>query len=74
MFKTKYGSFYAKVWHEKKDNMYLAELPAFDNVMTQGSSKSDIQYMVKDLIQIMVTGALADGKLVIDDERRIFAI
>lgn len=66
--KTKYGTFYAAIWYDRSDKIYLVEVPSFDKTMTQGSTLADAKYMAKDLIELLCEVAFDDGKMVIDDE------
>ena len=73
LIKTKYGNFNALIWRDIPDKLYLVEVPSFAKTMTQGSTLADAKYMAKDLIELLSEVALDDGKVVIDDERRVFA-
>lgn len=73
LIKTKYGNFNAAIWHEVAEKLYLVEVPSFNKTMTQGSTLADAKYMAKDLIELLCEVAFNDGKIIIDDERRIAA-
>ena len=69
---TKYGVFQAAIWYDKRDKLYLVEVPSFDRTMTQGSTLADAKYMANDLIELLCEVAFDDGKIVIDDEGHVF--
>ncbi len=71
--KTTYGSFQTVIWFDKRDKVYLAEVPAFENALTQGSTLAQVKKMAADLIELLAEEALSEGKAVIDDERHIYA-
>lgn len=74
LIKTKYGNFNAVIWRDiSDDKMYLVEVPSFNKTMTQGTTLADAKYMAQDLIELLCEVAFDDGKVVIDDERHIFA-
>lgn len=73
LIKTKYGNFYARIWREAPEKLYLVEVPSFDNTMTQGSSVTDAKYMAKDLIELLALCAFDEGKVVVDDEQHLVA-
>ncbi len=74
LIRTKYGNFNATIWRDNADDkMYLVEVPSFNKAMTQGANLSDAKYMAKDLIELLCEVAFDDGKVVIDDERRVIA-
>ncbi len=73
LIKTKHGNFYATIWQNRADKLYLVEVPSFDKTMTQGSTLADAKYMAKDLIELLCEVAFDDGKVVVDDEHRIYA-
>lgn len=70
---TKYGTFSATIWHEKKEKLFLVELPDFDHAMTQGTTLVEARRMAKDLLEILCESAFDDGKAVIDNKRRFAA-
>ncbi|MEK7614636.1 MAG: type II toxin-antitoxin system HicB family antitoxin [Patescibacteria group bacterium] len=71
LIKTKYGNFNVAIWYDKRDKLFLVEVPSFDKTMTQGSTLSEAKYMAKDLIELLCEVAFDDGKIVIDDEREV---
>jgi len=73
LIKTKYGDFQALIWFDKKDRLYLVQVLSFDRSMTQGSSLGDAKRMAADLIELLCEEALDDGKVIIDDNRRVYA-
>ena len=73
LIKTKYGDFQAFIWFDKRDKLYLAQVLSFDSSMTQGSSLGDAKRMAADLIELLCEEALDEGKVIIDDNRRVYA-
>ena len=71
--KTKYGIFQALIWQDRRDKFYLVEVPSFDRAMTQGHTLVEAKEMAQDLINILCETALDEGKVVIDDTRRVYA-
>ena len=71
--KTEYGTFQALIWQDRRDKIYLVEVPSFDRAMTQGHTLADAKYMAGDLINLLCEVALDDGKVVIDDTRHVYA-
>ena len=70
--KTKYGTFYAIIWHDLADKAYLVRVSSLNNAATFGSSLADAKRMAADLIELLCEVAFDKGKIVIDDERRVF--
>ena len=70
--KTKYGTFGVIIWYDRADKAYLVRVPSLDNVATFGSSLADAKRMAADLIELLCVVAFDKGKIVIDDERRVF--
>jgi predicted RNase H-like HicB family nuclease len=73
LIKTKYGNFYAVIWRDTAEKLYLVEVPSFNKTMTQGTTLADAKYMAQDLVELLCEVAFDDGKVVVDDERHIFA-
>jgi len=73
LIKTKYGNFYTLIWRDTTDKLYLVEVPSFNKTMTQGTTLADAKYMAQDLVELLCEVAFDDGKVVVDDERHIFA-
>ncbi len=71
--RTKYGLFRAFIWQDKRDKFYLVEVPSFDKAMTQGYTLAEAKEMAADLINLLCEDAMDNGKVVIDDNRRVFA-
>ena len=71
--KTEYGTFKAKIWLDKRDKVYLVEVPSFAGNVTQGDSLADAKYMAGDLIKLLCEEALDEGNIIVDDLRRMFA-
>lgn len=71
--RTKYGIFQALIWHDRRDKLYLVEVPSFNKAMTQGHTLAEAKFMAADLINLLCEVALDEGKVVIDDTRRIHA-
>jgi len=70
--KTKYGEYGAVIWHDSVDRAYLVRIPSLNNAATFGSSLADAKRMAEDLIELLCEVAFDKGKIVIDDERRVF--
>ena len=70
--KTKYGTFGAIIWYDRADKAYLVRVPSLGNAATFGSSLADAKRMAADLIELLCEVAFDKGKIVIDDERRVF--
>ena len=68
---TKYGTWNARIWYDKKDKAYLVEVPSFNNAATFGKSLAEAKYMAKDLIELLCLVAFDKGQVVIDDTRRV---
>lgn len=73
LIKTKYGDFQAVIWLDRRDKIYLAQVASFDRAMTQGSTLPDAKRMAADIIELLCEEALDDGKVIIDDNRRVYA-
>lgn len=71
--KTKYGIFSAAIWRDTRDNVYLAEVAAFNNAITQGGSIVEAKKMAADLIELLAEEALQEGKAIIDGNKRLYA-
>ena len=71
--RTKYGLFQALIWQDKRDKMYLVEVPSFGKAMTQGFTLSEAKFMAADLINLLSLSAIKDeGKVVIDDTGHVY--
>ena len=71
--KTKYGIFSVLIWQDRRDKLYLVDVPSFNHAMTQGSTLGEAKEMAEDLLSILCETALDEGKVVIDDTRRVYA-
>ena len=69
--KTDFGLFQAVIWYDKQDKVYLAEPLAFDRAMTHGKSLVEAKRMAKELIELLVESAVADGNVVVDSDMRV---
>ena len=71
--KTKFGFFRVRIWQDRLDKIYLVEVPSFNDAMTQGYTLAEAKFMAGDLINLLCEVALDEGKIVIDDTRRVYA-
>lgn len=72
LIKTKYGEYYALIWFGVKEKVYFVSVPAFPNVLTEARSIAEAKKYAADVIELQCLAAVDEGKLVIDDTRRIY--
>jgi len=73
LVKTKFGAFYVNIWLDKRDKVYIAEVPAFRGVLTQGNTMADAKRMATDLIELLSEETLSRGNAIVDDEKHLHA-
>lgn len=71
LIETRYGSFFMVVKYSARDKVYLISLPAFPDVTTEARSIQEAKKFAKEVIELQCMAALDDGKIIIDDTRRV---
>jgi len=71
LIKTKYGEFYALIWFGLKEKVYFVSIPAFPGVLTEARTIAEAKKYAADVIELQTLAAIDEGKLVVDDTRRI---
>ena len=71
--KTRFGIFQIYIWQDKRDKMYIAEVPAFGGVLTQGGTVSEAKRMAIDLIELLSEETLSRGNAILDDQKHLHA-
>ena len=69
--KTKSGNFRTSIWFDKSDKAYLVKCVNLPDVVTFGRTLSEAKKMAKEAIELYCECAVADNKIILDDERRI---
>ncbi|MEK9179327.1 MAG: hypothetical protein AAB893_02560 [Patescibacteria group bacterium] len=72
LIKTQYGEYYALIWFGVKERVYFVSIPAFPDVLTEARSVAEAKKYATDVIELQCLAAIDNGKLVIDDTRRIY--
>ena len=72
LIKTKYGEYYALVWFGIREKVYFVSIPAFPDILTEARSITEAKKYAADVIELQCLAAVEEGKLVIDDTRRIY--
>jgi len=68
---TEHGIYQAQIWRDVVEKIYLVRIPAFPELATFGTSLADAKRMAKDIILLHCDCLLKEGKLVVDDARRV---
>lgn len=69
--KTKYGEFQADISLDKK-KVYFVTIPAFPGPMTEARTLVEAKRFAAELIELECLEALHQGKVVVDDTRRVY--
>lgn len=67
LIETRYGSFFAKITHSVRDEVYQVTIPTFPDVLTEARTITEAKKYAKEVIELQCLAALAEGKIVIDD-------
>ena len=70
--KTRYGEFQAMIWHDKKENVYFVSIPAFPGILTEARTLAEAKKYAAEVIELQSLDALEDGKIIVDDTRRVY--
>ena len=70
--KTKYGEYNALIWFGAREKVYFVSIPAFPGVLTEARSVAEAKRYATDVIELQCLAAMDEGKLVVDDTRRIY--
>ena len=68
---TKYGEFLARIWHDARDNAYLVLVPSLPSTCTFGKTLVEAKKMARDAIELTCSCAIDEGKVIIDDTRKL---
>ena len=71
LVETRYGSFYATVVYNAREKVYFVSVQAFPGIITEARSRAEAKKFAKEIIELQCLAALDDGKIVIDDTRRV---
>lgn len=69
---TKLGVHKSVIWWNKEDKVYLVDVPGLPGVVTFGKSLTEAKHMAKDAIELYGDCVIDDGKVIIDDNGRVF--
>lgn len=72
LIKTKYGEYYVLIWFGVREKVYFVSIPAFPGVLTEARSIAEAKRYAADVIELQCLAAIDEGKLVVDDARRIY--
>ena len=70
--KTKYGEFQAMIWRDEKEGIYLVSIPAFPGILTEPRTLAESKKYAAEVIELQSLAALEDGKVIVDDTRRVY--
>ena len=70
--KTRYGEFQAMIWHDKKANVFFVSIPAFPGILTEARTLAEAKKYAAEVIELQSLDALEDGKIIVDDTRRVY--
>ena len=70
--RTKHGSYQVVIWLDKKDNAYLVKGISLPEVVTCGINLAEAKRMAKDALELYCDCSIAEGKIVVDDQRKVF--
>ena len=68
---TKHGTYKVRIWRAEKDKAYLVRVLAFPELATFGTSLAEAKSMAKDIIELHCDCLTNEGKLIVDDARRM---
>ena len=71
LIRTSKGEFRASIWYDKRDKAYLVKVPSIPGAVTFGRTLAHAKQMAQEVIELLCGLALDEGKLVIDDRRRV---
>lgn len=69
--RTKHGLFTVAIWHDIKDKAYIVKGVGLPDVVTFGKTFAKAKLMAADAVELYCDCALSDGKLIVDDNRRV---
>ncbi len=69
--KTKYGEFQAVIWLDKTEEVYFVSVPAFPDVLTEARTLAEAKRYAVEVIELQSLAALEQGKIIVDDTKRI---
>ena len=69
---TNRGDFRVKIWWDGKDKVYLVKGVSLPDVVTFGETIDEAKKMAQDAIELYCECAIDDGKIVIDDNGKVF--
>lgn len=72
LIKTRYGEYYAFIWFAVRERVYFVSIPAFPDVLTEARSLAEAKRYAQDVIELQCLAAIDEGKLVVDDTRRVY--
>ncbi len=72
LIKTKYGEYYAIIWFGIREKVYFISIPAFPGVLTEARSIAEAKRYAADVIELQCLAVIDEGKLVVDDTRKIY--
>lgn len=69
---TRYGDFYAAISYSARDKIYFVSIPAFPGVLTEAESLLEAKKFAREITELQCLAALDEGKMVVDDTRRVY--
>ena len=69
---TKRGAYEAVFKWDDKDKAYIVTVPSLPDVFTFGKSIIKAKRMAKDAIEVYCDSLIEGGKIIIDDQKRVF--
>ncbi|MEK7208451.1 MAG: type II toxin-antitoxin system HicB family antitoxin [Patescibacteria group bacterium] len=68
---TKHGFFSVSIWYDVRDKAYLVRALNLPDVVTFGKTLAEAKRMAKDALELYCDSVTEQGKIVIDDARKI---
>lgn len=68
---TKHGIFTIAVWYDARDKAYLVRVPNISEIVTFGKTLAEAKRMGIDALELYCDCIIDEGKIVIDDTRKI---
>ncbi len=72
LVETRYGSFFVSIVYRARERIYIIAIPAFPGIVTEARSLSEAKKFAKEVIELQCLAAIEEGKIVIDDTRKVY--
>jgi predicted RNase H-like HicB family nuclease len=69
---TKTGDYEISIWFDENDKAFLVKVPSLPGVVTFGKTIEEAKKMAKDAIELYCDCLIDEGKIIIDDKRKVY--